>query len=231
MGWIASHGGLVGLGILLAKAVLVLYSVVSVAVMIERVLTLKRVRQLEENEYSSLRNLLSRRNFDEAKTFVDAGSAPSTVALAAGLSHDDALPEVVRDAVAQEVVMQSNTLTHNLSVLGTVASTAPYIGLFGTVLGILDAFGRIAASGQTGARIVAAPIAEALTATALGLGVAIPAVMAYNYFSARVNDLSLRIENHALDLTSRLPHNRRVETHASDNGVVAESAGEGVATR
>jgi biopolymer transport protein ExbB/TolQ len=133
---------------------------------------------------------------------------------------------VVRDAVTQEVVMQSNALTHNLSVLGTVASTAPYIGLFGTVLGILDAFERIASSGQTGARIVAAPIAEALTATALGLGVAIPAVMAYNYFSGRVNDLSLRIENHALDLTSRLPHNR-----LSESATVPMGGGEVVATR
>jgi biopolymer transport protein ExbB/TolQ len=231
MEWIASHGGLIGLGILLSKAVLMVYSVVSVAVMIERALSLKRVRQLEENEYSSLRGRLTRRNFDEANAFIASGSAPSTVAVAAGLSHDDASPEVVRDAVNQEVVMQSNALTHNLSVLGTVASTAPYIGLFGTVLGILDAFERIASSGQTGARIVAAPIAEALTATALGLGVAIPAVMAYNYFSGRVNDLSLRIENHALDLTSRLPHNRRVETHSRDNGVVAPGGGEVVATR
>src|SRR4028118_1239576 len=169
MEWIASHGGLVGLGILLSKAVLVVYSVVSVAVMIERALSLKRVRRLEDAEYASLRGHLTRRNFDGASAFIASGSAPSTVAVAAGLSHDDASPEVVRDAVNQEVVMQSNALTHNLSVLGTVASTAPYIGLFGTVLGILDAFERIAASGQTGARIVAAPIAEALTATALGL--------------------------------------------------------------
>jgi biopolymer transport protein ExbB len=229
MEWIASHGGLVGLGILLAKAVLVLYSVVSVAVMIERALSLKRVRQLEENEYSSLRNMLMRRNFDEASDFVASGSAPSTVAVAAGLSHSDASSDVVREAVAQEVVMQSNVLAHNLSVLGTVASTAPYIGLFGTVLGILDAFERIAASGQTGARIVAAPIAEALTATAIGLGVAIPAVMAYNYFSGRVNDLSLHIENHALDLASRLPQGGRAESHSFDNRGVA--GGEVVATR
>jgi biopolymer transport protein ExbB/TolQ len=199
--------------------------------MIERALSLKRVRRIEENEYSSLRGQLSRRSFNEAKAAIATGSAPSTLAVAAGLSHDNASPEVVRDAVAQEVVMQSNALTHNLSVLGTVASTAPYIGLFGTVLGILDAFERIASSGQTGARIVAAPIAEALTATALGLGVAIPAVMAYNYFSGRVNDLSLRIENHALDLTSRLPHNSPVPTLSPENGVMAAGGGEVVATR
>jgi biopolymer transport protein ExbB len=95
-------------------------------------------------------------------------------------------------------------LNRNLSILATIASTAPYVGLFGTVLGILSAFATIARTGQTGASVVAAPIAEALTATAMGLGVAIPAVMAYNYFSGRVNDMMLRVETHAIDLTARL---------------------------
>jgi biopolymer transport protein ExbB len=72
------------------------------------------------------------------------------------------------------------------------------------VLGILSAFARIAATGQTGASAVAGPIAEALTATGLGLGVAIPAVMAYNYLSGRVGDIMLRVETHALDLSARL---------------------------
>src|SRR4028118_1187993 len=99
MEWIASQGGLVGLGIWLSKAVLMVYSVVSVAVMIERALSLKRVRRIEENEYSSLRGQLSRRNFNEATASIATGSAPRTLAVAAGLSHDDASPEVVREAV------------------------------------------------------------------------------------------------------------------------------------
>jgi biopolymer transport protein ExbB/TolQ len=101
----------------------------------------------------------------------------------------------------QEVNVQIARLQNNLPLLATAASTAPYVGLFGTVLGILSAFRMIAETGQTGAAVVAGGISEALIATALGLGVAIPAVMAYNYFTARVNTLSLQIETHALDLT------------------------------
>jgi biopolymer transport protein ExbB/TolQ len=111
---------------------------------------------------------------------------------------------LVHEAVTQGIEVQSALLHRNLPILATIASTAPYVGLFGTVLGILQAFAKIATTGQTGASVVAAPIAEALTATALGLGVAIPAVMAYNYFSGRVNDLTLRVETHTLDLAARL---------------------------
>jgi len=111
----------------------------------------------------------------------------------------------MREAIAQEVVVQTSMLQRNLPTLATVASTAPYVGLLGTVLGILEAFHTIAVTGKTGASIVAGGISEALVTTALGLAVAIPAVMAYNYFNGVVNRISLIVETHAIDLTSRLP--------------------------
>jgi biopolymer transport protein ExbB len=83
----------------------------------------------------------------------------------------------------------------NLWVLGTIGSSAPFIGLFGTVLGIIRAFHAIALAGTGGFSVVAAGISEALIATALGLGVGIIAVVFYNYFQARVDriDAALRI--------------------------------------
>ena len=241
MEWIVAHGGLVGLGILLAKGVLALFSVASVAVMFERAYNLRRVRLLEEAEYAALRDALNKGRIEIFQERVADGASPTARALAAGLSHPGATPETVREAVGQELEVQSAALTHNLPVLATAAATAPYIGLFGTVLGVLDAFNRIAASGQTGAKVVAAPIAEALTATAIGLGVAIPAVMAYNYFSGRVNALSLRVETHTLDLMARLPQNVKDEggTMKEEDHTIHPSAfiphpskgGEVVATR
>lgn len=235
MDWIVAHGGLVGLGILLAKYVLALFSVASVAVMFERAYNLRRVRRLEDAEYAKLRESLAKGQMDAFRSRVADGASPTAAAMAAGLSHPGAAPETVREAAMQEVVAQNAALTHNLPILATVAATAPYIGLFGTVLGILDAFDRIASSGQTGARVVAAPIAEALTATALGLGVAIPAVMAYNYFSGRVNDLSLRVETHTLDLTARLPADEKNgvanSVHPSSFIVQPSTGGEVVASR
>jgi len=83
----------------------------------------------------------------------------------------------------------------NLWVLGTIGSSAPFIGLFGTVLGIIRAFHAIALAGTGGFAVVAAGISEALIATALGLGVGIIAVVCYNYFQSRVDriDAALRI--------------------------------------
>jgi biopolymer transport protein ExbB len=215
MEWIASYlalhaqalreGNFIELGVVLAKDVLICFSIASIAVIVERSITLRRVKQTEDRDYRSLREALWKKQSDAVRTLALASSAPSAVALGAGMSHGSEDQEIVREAIAQEVVVQTSELQSNLPILATVASTAPYIGLFGTVLGILDAFHTIAATGRTGASVVAGGISEALLATALGLGVAIPAVMAYNYFTGRVSNLSLLVETHAIDLASRLP--------------------------
>jgi len=183
--------------------VLVLFSLISVAVMIERAINLRRMRRIEDSEYEALRNMLRLGQIEAAASCIAASQAPSVAAVQAGIDLKGAHPDLVHGAVTQEIEVQSAGLHRNLPVLATLASTAPYVGLFGTVVGILLAFYEIARTKQTGAEAVAGPISEALIATALGLGVAIPAVMAYNYFSGRVNDLSLRVETHALELAAR----------------------------
>jgi biopolymer transport protein ExbB/TolQ len=79
-------------------------------------------------------------------------------------------------------------------VLGTVANVAPFIGLFGTVIGVIRAFQSIALKASAGPSVVASGIAEALISTAAGLFVAVPAVIAYNYFLKRSRKLSLELE-------------------------------------
>ena len=187
----------------LAWGGLCLFSLLSIFVMIERSLYLRRMSRIEDSEHASLRTLLRQGQTEAATACVAASQAPSVAALQAGLDLKGAHPDLVHEAVTQEIEVQSAFLHRNLPMLATIASTAPYVGLFGTVVGILLAFHKIAQTGQTGAKEVSGPISEALITTALGLAVAIPAVMAYNYFSGRVNDLSLRVETHALDLAAR----------------------------
>ena len=196
---------LVELGVQAARWILVLFSLVSIGVMVESALNLRRIARLEEAEFRALRTLLTRGEGSAAHSNIASSSAPSILALQEGLELRTINPGAVSEAIAQGVEVQCAALQGHLPILATVASTAPYVGLFGTVLGILSAFAEIARTGQTGAAVVAAPIAEALTATALGLGVAIPAVMAFNYFNGRVSDLGLRVETHALDLAARMP--------------------------
>ena len=82
---------------------------------------------------------------------------------------------------------------HRLAVLGTIANVAPFIGLFGTVVGVIRAFQSIAVRASAGPAVVASGIAEALIATAAGLFVAVPAVIAYNFFLKRTKKLSLEL--------------------------------------
>ncbi|HKI98272.1 MAG TPA: MotA/TolQ/ExbB proton channel family protein [bacterium] len=91
-----------------------------------------------------------------------------------------------------------------LPVLAIVSSSAPYIGLFGTVLGIIDAFAGIGTTGVTSLAVVAPGISESLVATAGGLMAAIPALIAYNVYRNRLRELNTQMKNFALDVTNRL---------------------------
>lgn len=99
---------------------------------------------------------------------------------------------------------QSEQLEARLPILATVSSASPYIGLFGTVLGIIDAFRNIATMGVTSLAVVAPGISEALVATAAGLMAAIPALIAYNLSRGRVREFSMQMKNFALEVTNRL---------------------------
>ena len=202
--WLAAHGGLAGLGVLAARYVLIGFSMASLSVIVERVWALRRLRLAERRAYPLIRNALSGRDEAGLRALSDQIGAPSAAVLEVGLEHLTSSEARLREATGSETNAQIEALSHNLPILATAASTAPYVGLFGTVLGILAAFRDIAQTGQTGASVIAGGISEALTSTALGLGVAIPAVVAYNYFSARINALSSEIETHALDVTERV---------------------------
>ena len=107
------------------------------------------------------------------------------------------LNEKLSGLLESNIESEVNFLEKNFSFLATVGSTAPFIGLFGTVWGIMNSFQSIAVSRNTSLAIVAPGIAEALFATALGLLAAIPAVMAYNKFNSDSKKYSQRLENFA----------------------------------
>ncbi len=120
--------------------------------------------------------------------------APLAVVVGVGLQNftpgGKGVPQLMEAAALEEKIK----LERFLSILGTMGNIAPFIGLFGTVIGIIRAFGDLAVSGSGGPSVVAAGIAEALITTAAGLVVAIPAVVAYNYFLRRVGTIMEEIE-------------------------------------
>jgi len=98
--------------------------------------------------------------------------------------------DVASSAATEAMFEETQKLKKHLWILGTVASSAPFIGLLGTVVGIIKSFESMAVAGTGGFAVVAAGISEALVATALGLGVAIIAVIFYNYFQTRISTLN-----------------------------------------
>jgi biopolymer transport protein TolQ len=113
-------------------------------------------------------------------------------------------PEECRRLVTRYEALESAKLESRLTFLATTGSTTPFIGLFGTVWGIMDSFRSIGASGSASLAVVAPGIAEALVATAVGLAAAIPAVVAYNYYLSRAKHLTIAMEDFSEDLLSTL---------------------------
>ena len=106
----------------------------------------------------------------------------------------------LRDSMSETLIQ----LKQGLGFLATIGSTAPFVGLFGTVAGIINAFRNIAATGSGGMSVVSGGIAEALVTTALGIFVAIPAVAAFNYFTGKIENFHIEMNRASTQLVNRL---------------------------
>jgi biopolymer transport protein ExbB len=117
----------------------------------------------------------------------------------ANLSRED-LVDTVRRAIQRASALTANDLKKGVAALATIGATAPFVGLLGTVIGIITAFQGIAATGSGGLGAVSAGISEALVETALGLVVAIPAVWFYNYLTGRIEYFNVEMDNSSSEL-------------------------------
>ena len=107
--------------------------------------------------------------------------------------------DILERSLRQRIQQERHLLEQGLTVLASIGSTAPFVGLFGTVWGIMHALQDISRTGSAGLDVVAGPIGEALVATAIGIATAIPAVLAYNFFLRRVKLLEAELEDFATD--------------------------------
>jgi len=148
--------------------------------------------QLGNHQGSSIAQLFNA-GYSELQRLAEA--APRKTSEAPQLSGLDNLARAIRKAMDNELVL----LETNLNFLATTSSNAPFVGLFGTVWGILTSFHQIGATGSANLAVVAPGISEALIATAIGLATAIPAGAAYNYFLTRVKREELELQNFSHD--------------------------------
>ena len=166
-------------------------SILSLAVILERWVYFRK-RKINVKEFlNRMPQIFSTQS--EAAQNAGSLSEPLISLLRAALSSGESKSSLEL-SLDREVRMQVSEMEKFVPLLGTVAGAAPFIGLLGTVMGIIRAFKSIAVSGGGGPQVVAAGIAEALTATALGLFVAIPALVFYNYYSTKIRRLTESME-------------------------------------
>ena len=165
-------------------------SVWSFGVMIERWRTFRK-NSLDFGKFlEELTQKLDHGDLTGARQAVRASSGVEARVALAGLSNFGKGPSAVEEAMTSRLVLERSQLEKNLIILGTLGNNAPFIGLFGTVLGIIKAFNDLAVSGSSGASVVMSGVSSALIATAFGIFVAIPAVAANNYFFTRLKRIS-----------------------------------------
>lgn len=165
---------------------LIVLSVISVGVMIDRALWMRRRDTDTERFTRELRGAFERDEIDRLQAkYMDNPAIPIQVGLR-GLGVRAQGADAVAEAMHSERARWRRAADRNLIVLGTLGNNVPFVGLFGTVLGVINAFQYLATKAANAEQQTLATIAEALAATAIGLMVAIPAVIAFNFFSRKV---------------------------------------------
>jgi biopolymer transport protein ExbB len=164
-------------------------SVLSLAVIMERFFYYKRRSKVKRTDFMShVTKEIEKGNIKKALEISKNTNTPFSSVVTTGLSLHGHNEVVISNAMEREITVETTKLERYTTVVGTIGSTAVYIGLFGTVLGIIRAFKDISVSGTGGINVVISGISEALACTATGLCVAVPAVIAYNYFIKKIDN-------------------------------------------
>jgi len=185
----------------IAMWVIGLCSVAAVAVAVERAIALWRFVDRARSLADAVTRALFRGDLEDGRAQCERSGSPAAEVFLAALvtsapaGRPGAPPsqEKVAAAVERQRQQVNMKLRQNLWMLGTIGATAPFIGLFGTVVGIMRAFHQMAATGQGGFTVVAAGISEALVTTAGGIAVAVEAVIIYNFLNTHVQKLALQL--------------------------------------
>lgn len=190
-----------------------IFSVLALAILLERLFTLTRLKTLENAALRSVEGAIAKGDM-EIVGEENLAKAPVTQVINHLLPLRHASHESFQQAQDIALSQQRMRLRRYLGTLATIGSTAPFIGLFGTVLGVIGAFEGMQKQGLSG-EAMAGGISEALSATAVGLLVAIPAIMAYNYLLGRIQSQMLDVHGHVARLASLIRHGNQTEVAAA----------------
>lgn len=188
---------------------LIAASVVAVALIAERLVFLRNKTVAPAGLLDETIQELKQRGVSEAMLSRLAEGSPLGRVFAAGLKNIKSSPEVMKDSIEDAGRTVTHELERFLTTLGTIASISPLLGLFGTVVGMIEIFGAQNAIGNTPA-VLAHGISVALYNTAFGLIVAVPSMIFYRHFRAKVDSLTIEMEQQAVKLVEIVHGSRRV---------------------
>ena len=180
--------------------VLLLISILSWWIIIERGIRFFRIKTDTREFMDKIKKLLAKKDRTGAITFCQTMPGPVSAVVLEGIKNQGQGREKVESAMQRELNYEAERLQQNLGILGSIGNVSPFIGLFGTVLGIIRAFHDLSLSSGGGPSVVANGIAEALVATAMGLFVAVPAVIAYNMYVRRIDSIETEVINASSEL-------------------------------
>jgi biopolymer transport protein ExbB/TolQ len=218
------HMGGVAIG---TVVVLLIMSVYSIAIMVERYLTYTAAKKQSREFAPRVAQALKNNRIEEAINISDKHrKSHLAMVVSSGLqefrAHDETSAsdvsgdtiEASKRALQRAIAIKTAEFKRGLSGLATIGSTAPFVGLFGTVFGIINAFRGMKNAESAGIAAVAGGISEALFATALGLLVAVPAVWLFNYFTGKVDGFVVEMDNSASELVDYFIKNRAKQLSA-----------------
>ncbi len=193
-----------------------LASLVAVAVVIERLIVLRRGRVIVPEIAAAVDTLDSGRDLSVAYALCKGRPGPFANIVTAGLDHADSDWTVIRDVLQDAGRREATLLARRLGVLETVAAASPLLGLLGTVMGMIRIFAAVSNAGIGDPQALSGGISEAMVTTATGLFIGIPALVAYNWLNSRADGLIFELETYASRLLDSLRRRGQAAADAAE---------------
>ncbi len=179
-------------------------SIIAMSVVIEKLYSLRRKKIIIPEIVNLIENIKSRKDIELALSLCKKHEGPFANIVLTGLENMESDKDELKDELSDSGRQEAYKIGRGLGVLETIAGISPLLGLLGTVIGILKVFNVIQKMGVGQAQSMAGGISEALITTIAGLAIAIPAVVAYNYFSEKTDTLVLEMEKYSSILIKKL---------------------------
>jgi biopolymer transport protein ExbB len=208
----------------LILSLLLAWSMAGLAVICERLYALWNLLPKSEAFKNRVIDAIEAGDLGKAAALSEMSQVPLADVFERGLQVFHKMPHKTTEAVSSQRAATVLSLKRYLWALGTVGSSAPFVGLFGTVVGILKAFQSMSVAGTGGFKVVSQGIAAALVATAAGLMVAIYAVIAYNYFVARINGIAMQYRLYTEEFLAALAERGKTRAAAPADSPTAAGA-------